>query len=646
MTTNFPDMASPESSSSTVEGSSIRANRIDGWEEFLKRPSPLRVASVRDVFGEPSEGGQIYRWGVAVATGAACDPVTEAITRLSCDGKVRKKDRDVDLLVAVDAAIEQFNDPTTPSLTLAASAVRWAVAVDRLLEIVEEHRAHELLRSLLDLHEAILSRASMECPLHLILGGELGLTLAWRLPDLEATRKLRDMSIEAVAQWCSGEDESVASAIEGAVNSRLVLASLIRCKSLVQKKTLPRPRKTKALEEQDKLSVVGSSSAGPALKRTMRRTGDLLATWVVALTSPGGVSAFSNASSRDVKDDVGGNGLLDRATHFDREALVPALTAALGSHPTGGRLAWEVSLPDSMWCENDAKLAVLMPEWDVRKGRTVIDFQGDSLSLEVFAGKSLALSGVVETNVEVDGEALQSEGDWDEICRFSDDDVHYLELEQPWSGGWVLQRQFLLLRDDRCLLFADTILPDAKNDDSIDLTRAKIQSTVSLPVGPQVVVKANDEIREILLGDVSGKQADRALVIPISASEWKVGPTRAKLHVQASSADSPSRLVFTSSGTGNLYLPVWIDFERRRFNRDRTWRTLTVADALRICRPEEASAYRVQSGSEQWCVYRSLGESRCRTFLGKHMMANFFVSRFDMGDGVHESLITVDDEEV
>ena len=82
------------------------------------------------------------------------------------------------------------------------------------------------------------------------------------------------------------------------------------------------------------------------------------------------------------------------------------------------------------------------------------------------------------------------------------------------------------------------------------------------------------------------------------------------------------------------------------FKRSRTWRQLTVCDSLQLCaRPAKQRRFVIQVGSEQWGIYRSMGDQRCRSFLGKHIIADFYVSRFDTGDGTHDALITVDDHQ-
>ena len=222
-------------SRSGEQGPSEQGSSEQGPGEQRPSKTGLRPKCAAHLFGTAADGGQVYRWGVAVADGGPCDDVTQMVTRRACDAKLRKRDRAVDLIAAVDFAIASFNDPSTPSVKTAASAVRWAAAVDRVLPLLEVTHAHRLVRSLLELHEAIASRAAFDCPLHLIVVGELGLTLAWRLPELAAAAKLRDGSVEAVAQWCGGEDDSVAAAIEGATNARLVLASILRCNLLVGK---------------------------------------------------------------------------------------------------------------------------------------------------------------------------------------------------------------------------------------------------------------------------------------------------------------------------------------------------------------------------------------------------------------------------
>ena len=128
--------------------------------------------------------------------------------------------------------------------------------------------------------------------------------------------------------------------------------------------------------------------------------------------------------------------------------------------------------------------------------------------------------------------------------------------------------------------------------------------------------------------------------MPLAASEWRIGPSDATFRVS-----EDDHLLLTTQGKDRLYAPLWFDFQRRRLKLRRTWRQLTVADELRIVRRQEAVGYRVQLGSEQWLIYRSLGGSRCRSVLGKHVVADFFTGRFYLNDGSIEELMTVDDSD-
>ena len=349
------------------------------------------------------------------------------------------------------------------------------------------------------------------------------------------------------------------------------------------------------------------------------------------MTHTGG-TAFSDASMQDLKDDHAKDGLIDHAIEFNRESLKPAFAAAVGKPHGKGRLVWEIDLPETIHHDPQAQIAVGFPQWDVRRGRFHLNYSSEQMDVELFAGRRKVLRGQSQLRVELDDVEHHPQGEWEEVCQYSDDDVHYLELEQAWSGGIHVQRQLLSLRDDRCVLIADAILPSQ----GTDLADVAINYTASYPLDEGVELVPEDETREAFLHD--GKR--RGMVIPLAASEWNVGPTNSTL-VQT----NDQHLQLATRGHGTLYAPLWFDFQQRRFDRNRTWRQLTVGDQLRLVGRDEAVGYRVQSGSEQWMVYRSLGQRCCRTVLGKHLIADFFCSRFDPSDGSHDELLTVDDSD-
>lgn len=622
---------SPAAESHLFEGQA--ALTASQWQK-LERAILARAAKQppHQVFGPPAADGSVYRWGVAASLGGPCGELVQMLSRLAVDAAPKKSRlATVDLPTSVEVFIDSVTGPAH-HVRQSAMAVLWGAALPSLIGRIDLRLWWNLLSTLQQFRESTLQLGASSSPAHLIVGGELGLTLAWRLADLPSCKRLAKPASAELDSWFADEADSVSAAIASVADARLVLASVLRCQRLLK---------------------------GTQKKKFSKRQQDIasdLAVWVAAFSLPEGLLAFSHARRQDLRDDTASHGLLRESAVFDPETLEPAVAAALGESRSGGRLAWEVSLPEAMQHDEDAKVAVLMPEWDVRRGRMHIDYSSEDTRLELFAGRHLAISGDWQVMISVDGEEQHADGDWIYTCEYTDDDVHYLELEQNWSGGVSLQRQFMLVREDRCALLADTVVlsdlakqsPQPVSDAGSAGTSAKssksrkktdrehvIRYTCRLPIAAGISVEEEAETREIFLGDTKR----RAMVLPLSACEWRVGPTAATIR-----ADSGA-LVLDSSAKHSVYAPLWFDFQPRRFKRPRTWRQLTVADELRVVGLDEAAGFRIQTGSEQWLVYRSLGNRRCRTVLGKHLIADFFSARFDPGDGSFDELVTVDDSE-
>jgi hypothetical protein len=596
------DSQSPQSAEASCEARQWELVR----HRFLAR---AKHGDAAKMFAKAAKAGAVYRWGVAVANGGPCDQQTDLLSRLACDQHGgRTKQSSVDVVSASDLFVESMNRASSFSTLDAANVVLWSAALPALSDQLDPARWWRVLSAIQLTRESILQQSRCYAPTHLILGAELGLTLAWRLGELPSCQRLVASSVDAFTQWCNQDDESVQAAITAGTDARLVLASFIRSRLILDHADAQKRRK-----QQDQV-------------------GAALATWVAAMTTHTGGSAFSTADRKDVQDDLPPHGLLAHAVDLDSESLAPAVAAALGATQSGGRLVWQVDLPEAIHHDPDAQLAVMFADWDVRRGRTHVDYSGEEVRIEVFAGRSMVFSGHWQTMIEVDGQEQQPSGGWTDACQYSDDEVHYLEIEQPWNGGILLQRQMMLLRDDRCLLLADAILPS----DRLESDSRSIKYVSRLPLSPSIEIDPEPETREIFLSD----RRRRGLVIPLSAAEWRVGATNAMLK-----ETEDGHLMLSTQGRGRLYAPLWFDFQQRRFKRKRTWRQLTIADQLRIVRRDEAVAYRVQVGSEQWMLYRSLSDRCCRSVLGLHLIADYFASRFDPGDGSHDELLTVDDND-
>ena len=579
------------------------------WPELqrrLLRRSARR--SVASLWKDWERTGGPLRWGIAAASGTAVPETVEVVSRIAAGARISAvQAASVELAGAAEALVDALARPV-PSLPMIAEAVAWGYALPELSERLDQRIWWQLLNQLQSLHRAAVDQVDVELPARLIAGGELGLVLHWRLADLPSCYDCGPAAVEAAVAWFEqGEDAIDAALSDGGVAARLVLASALRTRRLLRR----------------------------AAKRTVKgpplATAAELGTWVAAAVCPDATAAFSDADRGAVRDDWQRHGLLlAAAADLNQKALTPAVEAAMGISKSRGRLAWQVRLPEPMLYSAQARLALMLPEWDVRRGRIHIDYSGDQFRLQVFAGRPPLIDGRIDVELTVGQTQSAPSGPWSETCEYSDDDVHYLELEQLWTGGVRLQRQVLLIRDDRCALLADAVVvPDAD-------PLPPVRYVARLPVAQGITAEPEEETRELILGD----SKSRAICLPLALQEWRVGPTRGSLDVGPDGA-----MVLRISGQGNLYAPLWFDFERRRFPKPRTWRPLTVADELRIVTPHEGVAFRVQAGDAHWVVYRSLSGRRPRTFLGRHMVADFFCGRFESSDGYIEELVTVDDEE-
>ena len=311
MSTDAPSSAAKQRSS--IESSVL--TKLDGsseqkqWKRLQKKLRKRQEKhSASKVFGTMGAKGQIYRWGVATATAEPFDRQTIQLSKFAADLQPtrRRSTRPIDAVQAARVRIEQMAETPLDAVE-GFHAVLWASAMPSLCEHLDLATWWDLLGTFEHYHEAILQRHQPALPIHLIVGAELALTLAWRMYDLPTCRRLESSAADALFLWCSYQEDSLPTALLDPLKARLILASLIRCKCLIEKTT-------RRISPKD-LNVIGDS----------------LATWVAAMTRTNGVSAFSSLSPKSVRDDVGRDGLLKAMTQFDVDALNPALEAALGN---------------------------------------------------------------------------------------------------------------------------------------------------------------------------------------------------------------------------------------------------------------------------------------------------------------------------
>lgn len=486
------------------------------------------------------------------------------------------------------------------------------VSTDAITLNITEDQWWTLLGELQTICRSAIDQLAGDSPERLLAAGEIGAILAWQLPDLPSCASIREESLDAINLWYEAEGDAVAAALsDRGCKLRVVLGSAIRVRRL-------------SARLKRRISI---KRAGAAID---------VATWVAA-TSRGDGSQMLTIPGTGVSDLKPGSLMTIAAQELGGPALQSAVDATLGKTKTGGRIAWQVELPEPAWFDDDAGLAVMLPEWDVRRGRMAVSYKNADrkTQIEISGGKHILAAGVWDARIWRSDKQLQPTSDWQDLCWHTDDDGHYLELEQVFEGNVKLQRQILMLRDDRCLMLADAVI--GAGDD-------EVRFETEFPLATSVHVEEERETREVLL--VDGKV--RAMMMPLAMSEWKVGPTMGSLRIvdrvnEETELNSLS-VVAEVRGKGAVYSPLWLDFDRKRIRQQRTWRRLTIGQKLRLVDPNEASAFRVQSGHDQWIMYRSLNGQHNRTFLGKNLISEFFCGRFDAEDGSIEELVSVDEQ--
>lgn len=183
----------------------------------------------------------------------------------------------------------------------------------------------------------------------------------------------------------------------------------------------------------------------------------------------------------------------------------------------------------------------------------------------------------------------------------------------------MIQRQVVLAREDGFMFVADAV---------IGRRPAQIAYRRVIPWSADLQVEDDDQHTETTFhgNHLSG------CALPLELSEWRSvthegqfrrGELEQHAHGQA------------------IYAPVFFDLDRKRVNKPRTWRRLTVGQDLQIVRRDQAVAYRVQIGSKQWIVYRSLEKPAGRTFLGQNLSSEFLVARF-LKTGDIEPLVEIE----
>ena len=485
-----------------------------------------------------------------------------------------------------------------PSTAYAVETIAWAWQLPALAGCVDAPTWWAVLEHLLNTaDEADAIDPQTQPLLHQLLAGELPLTLAYLLPELTPARRLvrdaRKTISRGLVDLLDGEG------LPHAVNLPLLrplLACWTRC------------------------SMMAECVEGGGLASAARTQYEWLVRQAIRFARHDGSAMFPPPPGG--QPDLG---LLRAAIALggDEEDKLIATLALPGSDKQSRKRADKFALPEPSLHGEWAEVAMLRPDWSRTATRLGVTYPGDRVDLELIVGRDVLIAGQWEARVFLDGRRIEPEGEWEEICWVTDDEIDYLELEIDYAEGVRLQRQLAMARDDGFLLAADCVLaPEG----------AKLAYQATMPLAAGARFEPERDSHEGWLGG----ENRRALVMPLALPEWRAlsGPGELqkienRIHLSM------------QTDAHRLYAPLWFDLDRRRAARRFTWRRLTVAEQLEVLPRDVCAGYRVASGNEQWLVYRSLAPVGNRTLLGHNLVSETLVARFD-NNGEVETLVEVD----
>ncbi len=399
-----------------------------------------------------------------------------------------------------------------------------------------------------------------------LLAGELPLALSYLFPELESIHCLRSAAraalSEALVEWTDGQ---------GMLHGRLLpvlgplWASWTRCRWMGER--LKRGCWSREAEVQYQWLV----------RHAVRLTG-LDGQFMLgepAKQAPSKSKAAWPAGLYRMALQLVG----DRADCAAADALLPkgVLPKQLRIHK---RDLPDVSL-ESEW----AGVAVLATDWKRSAVRLALNYADEPMRIELAVGRKRLLAGLWSSQTTCDGEPVRFRGEWEQACWQTDDKCDYLELCTELSHGLRLERQVLLSRTDRVLYLADVVI-------SADGTPHELTHSTRLPIGPGMTWQPEEETRDGVLA--SGKL--RAAMLPLALSEWRSDPRGGRLEP----VDEALGLSQQANGRA-MYCPLLIDLDSRRAKKDRTWRQLTVGEALEAVARDVAVGFRANAALPSGC---------------------------------------------
>jgi len=564
------------------------------WQQWSKHLAQRRnpIAPWRLI---PSRHGSPLQWGLSASVlPAGSRELLDKLDRWMGQKKLRA------------AKVTQWLDPWLATVegrpadaVLALECLGWAYLLPRLSTVLSAAAWSDLLVCLVRLASAEEPGDLGEDLAKQILIGELPLVLAYQFPELRECRRLRT---------------------PGCRTLKTGIKELLDGNGLPQCRNLPVLRPLLACWTRS--SYLARAAGKDLFGSKTRLKYEWLVRQALQLTRQDGSQVFSRDEAGPIEDELFDAALLLIDDPVDRAISDQVLPWRKSQRSRSQR---ETFFPDSADHSEWARIAILRPTWLRGGPKLVVTYDGTAMDTELTCGGAVVWSGRWETQIAVGQSQREPVKDWQDLCWHSDDDVDYLEVQLELDGGWRLQRQFVMAREDLFLYTADALLgPEA----------AEIDYTSCLPLASDIDYLPEPETCE---GYLVGKRP-LARVLPLVLPEWRSPGGGGSL--ERTAAGLVSQRTITDR---RLYWPLFIDLNRQRLKFPVTWRHLTVAEQRQIVPASQAACYRVQAGVDQWLLYRSLVPPAARSFLGQHVCHEFLASRFDC-EGEADELIAINPE--
>lgn len=558
--------------------------KMEPWSKFAKKISrPDRWRKYSKLLGVELDrrSNSPLSWAVtrAVLNGDTLPTIERWYGSVVRQRKLKSTAREV--IQTAESLAEGTAGPLRADAETALLAVAAAQALPAIASKCDEGQWHEALDSLVDMSVSPRSDWELSPWGYQLVSVEVPMTLAYLMPEVDSMdRTGRDAAIRLNNSLSAMLDLDGWPAADYLPVLAPLAASWTRCLKMARKAGYP---SDPAVEEQVQWLV-------PQIFRLMRNDGSLM---------------LSNFQDSPV-DEMFSSQLLSLMKGKRRHKKF----AEVCRQKKPKRADVEaIDLEESSLSEWAAS-GVYQGRWSRRAPKLAIDYSSQRCRLEI--GRDLPLiGGQTMPAIRFNDRLLEPVSDFEVVCDEQNDHLDVLELEIELTDNVKLQRQIILSRDDEYLILADAI--SATEPGSIDYR-------CNWPLAPGVSGMKESETREVYL--TTGKI--QSLVLPLALPEWKAARFEGQLDFDQQNLTLQQR---TSGRT--LYAPLVFDLNPSRSKRPRTWRSLTVAERLKIVPTEVAAAYRIQLDTQQWVLYRSLVENGNRTFMGENFAGEFFLGSFD-----------------